>query len=424
MRPLSPRIKIITCLVLFHISSISLWTIHHHSLQFQRQPVELLNKAHEYLTGSPRFPVHKNDIGFIFKTGYGNQDKITAILDTFHNLQNVVLIGDYATRTGTHFKHKDLEIPVYDAIEATLRALPPQRNSTRVRSYEKLTAAIAAGDEEVAGSIARAHGWELDIMKWISGLEIGYRLLPNKKWYMLADDDTFIIEASLIKVLSQLNPQKPHYLGKGIGGKVEADRFAHGGSGIVFSGAALSRVLSNTSAAHTAALTGELGDALTTRLALANDVHLDERFSLHFNGERPRTTRIRPDRPCDPIITFHHMSTADIAEFQQKLLGVTSPVSWMVLWTLYEGRGLETFITQPFRSDCDHVGLSDTVTEHVETKEDCRRLCDKFGSDCLAWTWTAGSQTCHTNPWIVIGNEAVGKVTGVVSRGVKLLSNC
>ncbi|KAK3348435.1 hypothetical protein B0H65DRAFT_175646 [Neurospora tetraspora] len=64
----------------------------------------------------------------------------------------------------------------------------------------------------------------------ISGL--AYSKFPNKKWYLLVDDDTYLVQPSLKPLLAHLG-SVPYYIGNAVGDF--RIRFAHGGSGIILS---------------------------------------------------------------------------------------------------------------------------------------------------------------------------------------------
>jgi hypothetical protein len=52
-------------------------------------------------------------------------------------------------------------------------------------------------------------------------------------------------------------------------------------------------------------LTETFGDKLVASMAMKAGIYLEERYAIHFNGEPPRETRIKADRFCAPIASFH-----------------------------------------------------------------------------------------------------------------------
>lgn len=79
--------------------------------------------------------------------------------------------------------------------------------------------------------------WTLDKYKFIHSLEKTWALKPNMDWYILIDADTYIFWDNLLHWLGTMDPMKKSYFGSEV--VISGDRFAHGGSGIVISKAAI-----------------------------------------------------------------------------------------------------------------------------------------------------------------------------------------
>jgi len=386
---------------------------------------------------SPPFPTSMDDVAMLIKTGFSTQERLVAKLKAISNAgssTNIVLVGDYSTSPGSHFSCRGIEVPVYDALAWMINRdnISLQLNVNRLKYYGELTSAIAAGDKELALSIGETHGWELDIMKHVSGLELGYKTLPDKKWYVLLDDDTYILEPSLKHILEHLDSSVPHYFGNAIGGPY-ITRFAHGGSAIVISQEAMRCVFIQNSnlisAFNNESLTAGWGDALVANTLMKNGIYLEERYAHHFNGEPPRLTRIRPDRFCTPIVSFHSLGPEQMNAVGIKFRGIIKPVSGVGIWNLYEARTLSSFLDDPFRAEWDHVGRLDqsstVTTNDVQTKEDCLQICLANYDTCLAWTWEQENHACHVSPWIIVGNTTEHRFTGInTQRAITLASQC
>lgn len=120
---------------------------------------------------------------------------------------------------------------IHDVV-ATLLTEDFDKTRERMELYRRFKKATEDSESIVPEEILKS-GWELDIMKHIPALELGFKHLQSKKWYLMTDDDTYIHLPSLATILSTLDPTKPHYLRNAIGSYTL--RFAHGGSGIIFS---------------------------------------------------------------------------------------------------------------------------------------------------------------------------------------------
>ena len=78
-----------------------------------------------------------------------------------------------------------------------------------------------------------------------------YRNFPNAHWYVMIDDDTYLFLDNLEISLKSRNWNEPHYLGvptyfsgcDGVSKFGDGPFFAHGGSGIIMSRAALKKLV-------------------------------------------------------------------------------------------------------------------------------------------------------------------------------------
>lgn len=247
---------------------------------------------------------------------------------------------------------------------------------------------------------------------------------------MLVDDDTYLLNGSLELILQHLDPSVPHYIGNAVGDYKA--RFAHGGSAVVLSQAAMRRIFLNNprivAAAHLESLESSWGDKLIATTAMKTGIYLEERYDHYFNGEAPRATRIRADRFCAPIVSFHKMSPTEMAEVAHRFKNTIRAVSWLDVWKIFRAPSFDMFLNDPIRRDWDHVGNLDeatVTTRDVKTATACLDICLKRASTCLAWTWDAEEKLCHISPWMVVGEAAKGRSSGInAQRAAKLAGQC
>lgn len=261
---------------------------------------------------------------------------------------------------------------------------------------------------------------------------MAYRRMPGKKWYIMLDDDSYLIRPSLAALLGHLDPSEPVYLGNAIGDY--KGRFAHGGSSFMLSGAAMARLFDGSRgvvrAAHTASLTETWGDKLVATTFMKVGVYLDERYSHHFNGEPPRITKVQDGRFCSPLVSFHSLTTAQaMQEVAAAFRDAAGPVFWYQLWSVFGLPAPDDLDRGPIHAGSDHVGRLDehtTSTRGVRAADDCRRLCERHHRTCLAWTWEQAESMCHTSPWVIIGDAvAEGKYSGLnVPRVRQMVESC
>ncbi|KAL1893338.1 hypothetical protein Sste5346_006516 [Sporothrix stenoceras] len=325
------------------------------------------------------------DVALIIKTGFGTRDRLPGTLkfldgkddndteaDNGHIFGSILVVGDFATQPGQHYSCNGEELPVNDVVGLTIQRAGPipntKKNPTKLGNYTILQNAINDGDDALALSLSRQFGWELDAMKFISSLELAYHTFPDKKWYILADDDTYLVRPALRKFLGQFHSDCEHYLGNAVGGW--EGRFGHGGSSIMLSQGAMRRLFFDhprtATEAHRTALTTGMGDSLLANTLMKVGIYIAEEHSPLFNGETPETTKIRPDRFCLPVLTFHSLrSPGQTLEVNRVLRKRTQPILWRDIWTMYGGPSLESFIMTPHRVNWDHVGSLD---EHTTTE--------------------------------------------------------
>lgn len=257
-------------------------------------------------------------------------------------------------------------------------------------------------------------------------LELAWKTLPGKKWYVMQDDDTFIIRPSLYRFLEHLDPAEELYLGNAIGDY--KGRFAHGGSGFILSSKAMSRLIDDNpevlSQAYVASLDETWGDKLVATTLMKVGVYLSERYGHYFNGESPLITKIAADRICSPLVSFHGLANPEeMKQVGRVFAEIDQPVFWRDLWRILGQPSLDVFDQVPVRVGQDHVGRQDdpAMSVRVDAVEQCLAACEKKGAACLAWTWEQGTQTCLMSPWVIVGEASEGKSTGLNVDVVKEL---
>ncbi|KAH8905208.1 hypothetical protein BR93DRAFT_881329 [Coniochaeta sp. PMI_546] len=388
----------------------------------------------KWLSKPAAYPVDwKRDVGIIMKSGFGTQHRIPAWLEAVREVGDLVFIADFATKPGEHYSKDGRQLPVHDAV-GTLFGQGVFSGSDleqpRAEKYRNMSAAIARGDADAAKEMSKKFGWELDAMKFISGLELAYEQMPDKKWYVLVDDDTYIVQDSMILLLERLDPDKQYYLGNPVGNWL--CRFAHGGSSVIMSGAAVRNLYSPrneriVAESNRESLTETWGDRLLASTFLRIGVYLDETYMNLFNGERPLISWIRADRFCAPVVSFHGLANPeDMRQTGETFRNIRKIVRWIDLWEMNGAPAPETFKKNPLRQNWDHVGRLDErswTTTDLESAAACHAACKKTPrQQCLAWTWDEKEHKCHRAPWMIVGAKAEGKIAGLNEGRVSALA--
>jgi hypothetical protein len=245
--------------------------------------------------------------------------------------------------------------------------------------------------------------------------------MPHKKWYLLVDDDTYVVQDSMKLLLERLNPNKQHYIGNPVGNW--RCRFAHGGSSVIMSGAAVRNLYSPhnkrlVAESNRESLTETWGDRQLASTFIRIGIYLDETYMNLFNGERPSISWIRPDRFCAPVISFHgHANPDDMRQTGETFRRIRKIVRWFDLWAMNGAPPPERFKKDPLRKNWDHIGRLDEriwTTTNQKSADECRVACRETpGQQCLAWTWEENEHKCHRSPWMIVGAKAEGKITGL-----------
>lgn len=251
--------------------------------------------------------------------------------------------------------------------------------------------------------------------------------MPGKKWYIMQDDDTFILRPSLYRLLQHLDPSERLYLGNPVGDY--KGRFAHGGSSLILSSGAMAKLLDDhpglVSQAYVASLDEIWGDKLVATTLIKVGIYLSERYGHFFNGEPPLITKISADRLCSPIVSFHGLAEPEqMKEVGRTFAEIEKPVFWRDLWRIY-GQPVDAFDTMSMRLNQDHVGRQDDLdmSRLVDSAEECISACDSRKRECLAWTWDTRTQMCLMSPWVIVGTKPEGKYSGLNVGEVKTLDS-
>ena len=93
------------------------------------------------------------------------------------------------------------------------------------------------------------YGWDIDAHKNLPGFKLLYETFPDNTWYIMIDDDTYLVPQNLESCLDKFDHRKDWYLGHMLGFSCRGSeggtptRFAHGGTGIIISRSALQKML-------------------------------------------------------------------------------------------------------------------------------------------------------------------------------------
>lgn len=432
----------------------------------------------------PPFPVDfRSDVGIILKTGWGTRKRLPAWFEAFEDPEtspdDVLVVADFpVSEENSTVRYLGRRLEIHDAVDVMdwTGGFPDYTKSERLWKHHNMTTALAHGKEGAATMISRDAGWSMDAMKvsssrlkwkgervskigrnetgakrielnansicflqFVPALHMFETLMPAKKWYILVDDDTYLVKPSLQRLLEYINPRVPHYIGNAVGDF--RARFAHGGSAIILSAGALDRIAGKgaklRAEMYRRSLTETWGDRLLAMTAMQAGVYLEERYNRFFNGEPPRWTRLLPaeHKWCSPLVSFHGLAKPEAMREVGTLfakLDRSKPLRWVDLWAALGADNVTKFSEYPVHHNWDHVGGTDerTLTERSITsaqacQDVCLRTARKGKGGCLAWTWIEDQSICNVSPWMSVGEEALGRYSGInVLRVRQLMKTC
>lgn len=177
---------------------------------------------------------------------------------------------------------------------------------------------------------------------------------------------------------------------------------------------------------YPAPTTATLGDWLVATTFNKIGAYVEEGHKRFFNGEDPWGVKITAERLCALILGFHELKTGDVMRRVGEDFGrLTRPVTWWDVPDIYGDRPfIDGAAEYHMRKIFDYVGPKIDHNVHtasgIGSAQDCLERC-RGRRGCLAWTWEREQGRCHLCPWMVIGAEAPGKVSGVSAGRVRAL---
>lgn len=191
-----------------------------------------------------------DSVALILKTGYDVYSaRLPAQLETFASRKydrspaNTIIIADFDTT----IKYTDWHV---QDVLASFNWTDELKSNDRYRIYSNQAAAIAAYEPRSGAYVAPGtnnDGWQLDAMKFIPGYKLAAETFQAAEWTIGVDDDTYVLWDNLMAFLSLLDHTKPLYIGSPAVMPPSEIVFAHGGSVVITSQAAMKqRFIDNT----------------------------------------------------------------------------------------------------------------------------------------------------------------------------------
>ena len=261
-----------------------------------------------------------------------------------------------------------------------------------------------------------SEGWKSDAHKNLPGFQKLYKAFPKAKWYIMIDDDTYLLKSNLLSEFSKYNHEDKYYFGhrnvfKGCDGVKkfgDGPLFAHGGAGIILSSGAMKALNSNLDNCINKYKTCYFGD-VKVGLCL-RDIGI---FIKNFDNllkEPPHMSTGRP--PCENPLSFHHLLPAQIQEIWDVESEMVAKNISIRMENIYPNFYLKE---DKYIVDADLPG-SDIYHNIMENSDICRESCIKTPK-CVSFTFWDGK--CWLKHGIPVIKNRNGSLSGIIFRKYK-----
>ncbi|KAF2475091.1 uncharacterized protein BDR25DRAFT_253904 [Lindgomyces ingoldianus] len=344
-----------------------------------------------------------DDIQIVLKTGAGDAAKSKAHLATVTScITNLIVVSDHTEKIGDH--------EVIDIL-----AELPSSYAVNSSDFEAYARNKKAQEEGSAVGYSR-EGWKLDRFKFLPMVDKAHEVNPRAKWYVFLESDVYYFWDTLFRLLDQLDPNDPHYMGSPTAGS-DGRWFAYGGAGFVLSQGLMKKLIpdkgkggSDSIAHRPLSVRYEdwvkadcCGDAVLGYAILNATGTKMESLYPTFSGDELKSLKVDKERWCVPLLSLHRVS----------------PEQMESLWKWERTRPYtqKTFVYSSLLA-YTHSHLRDGPTlefwdNHSEAPQPNDRPCHKSASscgsecakdaNCLQYSY---SQTvCRFAPYIKLGNS-------------------
>ncbi|KAJ4366733.1 hypothetical protein N0V95_000062 [Ascochyta clinopodiicola] len=264
--------------------------------------------------------------------------------------------------------------------------------------------------------------FKLDRFKYLPMVDRAYTSKPNAKWYVFLESDVYFFWDTLFRLLSQLDPTEPHYLGAPHKGS-EGRWFAYGGAGIVMSNGLMKQLIpaktpGSTEVPRENRLSVRFeswvkeearGDAVLSYAIQNATGHRMEALDPTFTSDELRRITTYRDRWCVPLLSLHQLSPdqmEDLWKWERTRPYNLKPFTYSSLLSY-----THSFLAQgPSREWWDNLSEAPVPNDRPAHRNAgmCGSECHN-DPNCLQWSF---SQTvCRHSSYIKLG-DAVNKENG------------
>lgn len=245
------------------------------------------------------------DVVIIIKTGATEIYRALPIqlITTLTHFPNHLLFSDHEQQIAQY--------RVQDALDEVSEAIMSANEDFELYLNQKKFIALGQSPEK----LELKGGWALDRYKNIHMMKKTWQQMPNAKWYLFIDADTYVMPSNLLPYLGRLDHSKKLYMGDLY--VINDMRFAQGGTGYVISHSAMQYVMRQDpdmpQKFEQMAKENCCGDLVIGAVMKTHGIPLSETYP-NFCGEGPGRIGFLPKNHCQPVVTMHHMLPSEISD--------------------------------------------------------------------------------------------------------------
>ncbi|KAJ5909197.1 hypothetical protein N7495_001879 [Penicillium taxi] len=270
-------------------------------------------------------------------------------------------------------------------------------------------------------------GWKLDKWKFLPMVDEALELMPDAKWYVFIEADTYIVWQNLVNWLAHLDHTQPFYLGSPM--QIGEVLFGYGGAGVILSHETVSRLSQHRSKfqekLEKITASEWAGDCVLARALEETKIPLTWAWPMMMTS-RPwqvdHFSEAYGHQPwCFPVISYHHMSPRDIEEFwrfdrQWFKSGKNALMLHADVYREFIHNG-----SLAYRDYWDNLSGADIIFDSPTTPsvDSCADACEQ-NSECLQYAYNHDEGSCKhastTFAGITSNNTSSGWITHRVQR--------
>ncbi|KAJ5742077.1 hypothetical protein N7533_011486 [Penicillium manginii] len=343
-----------------------------------------------------------DDVFVVLKTGATeSQAKVPVqIRTTLQCVPNYAIFSDYEeTISG---------VPTYDVLsnvtEATMNSEPDRWAGKGLTDEEW-------GDHE-NGPFGKTNnpGWKLDKWKFLPMIDGALEAMPDAKWYIFIEADTYVVWPNLINWLAHLDHTRSYYIGSPM--QIGDILFAYGGSGVILSRPAMERLQTYRSE-HQAELEKMTADEWAGDCVLARAF---DQIKIPLTWAWPMMLTTRPWE------IDHFSEGYDIEEMWRFDRSWFRSGKNALLLHADVYRDLIHNGTLAGRDDWDNMSPTDIIFDEPTkpSLESCHQACTQ-NKDCLQYSWNQKENTCKHASTTFHGAASNGTYSGWMTHRVQKL---